>query len=141
MLSVHYDNSSVDSFGLDSFYFGCVKYLATGAATPVACNIQIAAYHAPTNSPYHGGAKRVCNQIWQYKPHSKEVASALLYSGDRILPCWKEALQLAVFTATPVGDLYAAPGAKGTDLALVLDDIKYSTYSCKKEPKTRRRRW
>ena len=125
MLTVYYPNSKVNSFDLDSFYFGCVLNLGQdAAAVPNACNIEFTGYQGADNSV--SNAKQVCSQLLQYNPSSILQAQQMAFS-RQVKSCFNN-LQFIIIT-------FSTPGGQpllNTDLALLLDDIKYDTKTCKK---------
>ena len=125
MLTTFYQDSKVDAFDLESFYFGCVIGLAQGAtAVPNACNIQITGYRGSDNSV--ANAQQVCAQQFQYNPSTALGPQQQAFSGP-VKKCFKD-LQFATVTFTPPG----GQALIASRLALLLDDIKYETKQCKK---------
>ncbi|KAI5362756.1 hypothetical protein Slin14017_G064370 [Septoria linicola] len=121
-LTTYYPGSNIDSFDLESFYFGCVVQLATGAAAvPTACNVQITGYKGSDNSV--SNAKQVCSQQFQYNPTTAIATVEQAFSGPVSKNC--KNLDFAIVTFSLEGGS-AALQSLG---ALVLDDIKYSTCS------------
>lgn len=123
MLTVFYPNSKVKRFDFSSFYYGCALNLGQGAAAvPNACNIEVTGYQGSDNSV--SDAKQVCSQRFQYNP-STAVGTQQQALG-KLKKCFKN-IQFALVTFTPPGGQTAV----GADLALVIDDVKYTTYTCK----------
>ena len=126
MLTVFYPSSTVKSFDISSFYYGCALNVGQGAAAvPNACNIAVTGYTGPDNSV--SSAKQVCAQQFQYNPSTSIGAQQQAFSGS-LKSCFKN-IQFAIVTFTPPG----GQSALSADLALVRDDIKYMTYTCKEE--------
>lgn len=125
MLTTYYPNSKVQRFDLESFYFGCVVQLANGAtAVPNACNIQVTGYQGSDNSV--ANAKQVCAQQFSYNPSTALGPQQQAFSG-KVKKCFKD-LQFATVTF----ELPGGQAALQTLAGLTLDDVKYTTYTCKK---------
>jgi hypothetical protein len=125
MFTTNYPESKIQRFDLQSFYFACVLNTANGAtAVPTPCNIQITGYQGSDNSV--SNAKQVCSQQFQYNPTTILGSQQQAFS-RQVNNCFKN-LQFAIVTYTLPGGLSAANAA----LAILLDDIKYTTYTCKK---------
>ncbi|KAF2210349.1 hypothetical protein CERZMDRAFT_99413 [Cercospora zeae-maydis SCOH1-5] len=120
-ITTFFPGSQTKSFDLESFYFGCAVMLGQGAAAvPSACNIQVTGYQGRDNSV--SNAKQICSRQFQYNPTTALGTVQQAFSGN-IRGC--KDLSFAIVTFSPEG------GAAATSplLAIVLDDIKYSTCS------------
>jgi hypothetical protein len=125
MLTTNYKDSIIKRFDLESFYFGCSLNTENGiVGAPTACNINISGYQGSDNSV--SNAKQVCSQQFQYNPTTTTGQQQQAFSG-RVASCFKD-MQFAIVTYTLPGGMAAA----NTLLGLLLDDIKYTTYTCKK---------
>lgn len=90
------------------------------AAIPAACNIQVTGYQGSDNSV--SNAKQICSRQFQYNPTTALGTVEQAFSG-KINGC--KDLSFAIVTFSPPGGLAATSPL----LAVVLDDIKYSTCS------------
>ncbi|KAJ8112452.1 hypothetical protein OPT61_g5179 [Boeremia exigua] len=120
MLTVNYASSNIESFQLDSFYFGCVIQLANGVtAIPSACKINVTGYKGTDNNVAAG--QQVCSQSYSYTPASALGRQQQTFG--RFSNCAGKDIQYAVVQF----DLEGAAGALDVLSGLVLDDVKYST--------------
>lgn len=121
-LTTYYPGSTIDSFDLESFYFGCVVQLGQGAAAlPQACNVQITGYKGSDNSV--SNAKQVCSQQFQYAPTTSLATVEQAFSGPVSKSC--KNLDFAIITFS----LEGGSAALQSLAALVIDDLKYTTCS------------
>lgn len=123
MLTVNYPASLVTSFDLKSFYFACVSNLANGAtALPAQCLISVTGYKGSDNTI--ASTYEVCSQQFQYSPSTITGSQQMAFS-QPVDSCFT-GIQYAVITYTPPGGL----SATSPDLALLTDDVMYTTHSC-----------
>jgi hypothetical protein len=126
MLTTNYASSNIESFQLESFYYGCVLQLANGAtAVPIAFNINITGYKGSDNTV--SASQQVCSQSYSYNPTS--MLGLQQQAFGRFDDCAHKDIQFAVIQFDLQGGLSAADALSG----LVIDDVKFSTKakSCK----------
>ncbi|KAF2127399.1 hypothetical protein P153DRAFT_358991 [Dothidotthia symphoricarpi CBS 119687] len=120
MLTTNYASSKIESFQLESFYFGCVLQLGQGAtAVPTACNINVTGYKGSDNTV--SASKQVCSQSYSYNPTS--ILGLQQQAFGSFSDCAKKDIQFAVIQFSLPGGMAAANPLS----ALVIDDVKYST--------------
>jgi hypothetical protein len=126
MLTTNYASSNIESFQLESFYYGCVLQLANRAtAVPIACNIYITGYKGSDNTV--SASQQVCSQSYSYNLTS--MLGLQQQAFGRLNDCAHKDIQVAVIQFDLQGGLSAADALSG----LVIDDVMFSTKakSCK----------
>jgi hypothetical protein len=120
MLTTNYASSNVESFRLESFYFGCVVQLANGAtAVPTDCNINVTGYKGSDNTI--SASEQVCSQSYSYHPTTALGLQQQAFG--RFDDCANKDIQFAVIQFDLEGGMSAVDALS----ALLLDDVKFST--------------
>jgi hypothetical protein len=67
MLTTNYPSSNIESFQLESFYYGCVIQVLNGdTAVPTVCTINVTGYKGSDNTV--ADSQQVCSQTYSYNP-------------------------------------------------------------------------
>ena len=119
-LTVNYSGSTVKSFSLKSFYFGCALALGQGVtALPTACNIAVTAYAKGDDTT---STVQVDAQTFSYNPSTSTGAQQV---AQGIFKPTFQNLQYVLVQYTLPGGLTGA----NPDLGLAIDDVIYTTCS------------
>jgi hypothetical protein len=120
MLTTNYPSSNIESFQLQSFYFGCIVQLSNGAtAVPAECNINVTGYKGNDNTV--SASKQVCSQTYSYNPTT--ILGLQQQAFGKFDDCAHKDIQFAVIQFSLPGGFSAANPLT----AVLLDDIKYTT--------------
>lgn len=119
MLTTNYPWSNIESFRLESCYYGCTLQGTGAFAIRIQCIINVTGYNGSDNTL--ASSTQVCSQTYQYNPSTPfALQQQALGKFD---DCKDKDLQFATIAFVLPGGLSVLNPA----LVMLVDDLKYST--------------